>query len=92
MEPIMKLRMCIDEDPRKRESPISKWGDLSKVFDSLERAIKEIALKRLGASESVVQFMAEIDDENKVHIITSHGTTYDTPWLEKCFEAQCGVK
>ena len=42
--------------------------------------------------ESVVGLIASPDKGNEVHIITSYGVTYDTPGLEKGFEAQCGVK
>ena len=92
MEPIMKLRMCIDEAQRRGKSIFLNGEDLSNAFHSPERAIKDLALRRLGAPKSVVQFLAEIDDGNEVHIATSHGVTYDTPGLEKGFEAQCGVK
>ena len=40
----------------------------------------------------MVSFLASIDEENEVHIISSYGITYDTPGLENGFEAQCGVK
>ena len=92
MEPIMKLRMCIDEAQRRGKPLYLNGEDLSKAFDSPERAIKEIALRRLGVPKSVVKFLADIDEGNEVHIITSYGVTYDTPGLEKGFEAQCGVK
>ena len=92
MEPIMKLRMCIDEALRKGTPLFLNGDDMRKAFGSPERAIKEIALNRLGVPESVVRLLAEIDDENEVHIITPYGITYDTPGLEKGFEAQCGVK
>ena len=92
MEPIMKLRMCIDEAQRRGDPLFLNGEDLSKAFDSPERAIKDIALRRLGVPESVLQFLAGIDDGNEAHIITSYGVTYDTPGLEKGFEAQCGVK
>ena len=42
--------------------------------------------------ESVVGFLASLDEENEVRIITSYRVTYDIPELEKGFEAQCGVK
>ena len=88
----MKLRMCIDQ-ALGRDKPLFLNGeDLSKAFDSPERAIKDIALRRLGVPESVVDFLAALDEKNEVHIITSYGVTYDTPGLEKGFEAQCGVK
>ena len=88
----MKLKMCIDETQRRGKPLVLNGEDFSKAFDSPERAIKDLALPRLGVLESVVQFLAEIDDGNEVHIITSYGATCDTPGLEKGFEAQCGVK
>ena len=75
MEPVMKLRMCIDEALRKGRSLFLNGEDLGKAFDSPEGAIKEIAPKRLGVPESVVRFLAEIDDKHEVHIITSYGIT-----------------
>ena len=78
----MKLRMCIDEALRKGKSLFLNGEDLCKAFNSPERAMKEIALKRIGVPESVVRFLAKIDDENQVHIITSYGITYDTPGLD----------
>ena len=83
MESIMKLRMRIDEALRKGKPLFLYEENLNKAFDSPERAIKEIALKRIGIPESVVRFLAEIDDENEVHITTSCGATYDTPGLGK---------
>ena len=85
-------KKCIDEAQRRGEPLFLNGEDLSKAFDSPERAIKDLALRRLGVPEPVVQLLAEIDDGNEVHIITSCGTTYDTPGLEKGFEPQCGVK
>ena len=52
----------------------------------------DLALHRLGVPKPVVQFLAEIDDGNVVHIITSYSVMYDTPGLETGFEAQCGFK
>ena len=92
MAPIMKLRMCIDEAQHRVEPLFLNGEDLSKAFDSPERAIKDIALWRLGVPKSVVKFLAEIDGGNEVHIITSCGVTYGTPGLEKLFEVQCGVE
>ena len=37
----------------------------------------------MGVPESVAKFLASIDEENEVHIISSYGVTYDTPDLEK---------
>ncbi len=88
VEPIMKLRMCIDQALRKEKPLFLNGEDLSKAFDSPERAIKDIALRRLGVPESVVDFLAALDEGNQVHIITSYGVTYDTTGLEKGFEAQ----
>ena len=65
---------------------------MSKASDSPERAIKGIVLRRLGVPKTVVDFLASLDEGDEVHIITSHGVKYDTPGLEKGFEAQCGVK
>ncbi len=45
MEPIMKLRMCIDQALRKGKPLFLNGEDLSKTFDSPERAIKDIALR-----------------------------------------------
>ena len=42
-----------------------------------------MALRKLGVPESVVKFLASLDEENEVHIITSCGVTYDTPDMEK---------
>ena len=92
METTMKLRMCIDETRRRGKPLFLNGEDLSKAFDSPGGAIKDIALRRLVVPKSVVQFRAEIDDGNEVHIITSYVVTYDTPGLEKGFEAQCDVK
>ena len=88
----MKLRMCIDQALRKGKPLFLNGEDLSKAFVSPERAIKDIALRRLGVPESVVDFLASLDEGNEVHIISPYGITYDTPGLEKGFEAQCGVK
>ena len=92
MEPIMKLRMCIDEAQRRAKPLFLNGENLSKIFDSPERAVKDRALRRLDVPEAVVKFLADMDGGNEVHIITSYGVTYDTPGLEKGFEAQCGVK
>ena len=92
VEPIMKLRMCIDHALRRGKPLFLNGEDLSKAFDSPERAIKDIALRRLGVPESVVDFLVSLDEGNEVQIITKYGVTYDTPGLEKGFEAQCGVK
>ena len=54
--------------------------------------MKDTALRQFRVPESVVEFLASIDEENEVHIISSYGTMYDTPVLENGFEAQCGVK
>ena len=51
-----------------------------------------MALRRLGAPESVVYLLAPLDVEDEVHIITVCGVTYDAPGLEKGSEAQGGVK
>ena len=83
MEPIMKLRICIDEAQRRGETLFLNGEDLNRAFDSPERAIKDIALRRLSVPKSVVKFLAEIDEGNEVHIITSYGVTYGTPGLEK---------
>ena len=82
VEPIIKRRMCINQALRKGNSLFLNGEDLSKAFDSPVRAIKDIALRRLGVLESVVDFLVSIDEENEVHIISSYGTTYDTPGLE----------
>ena len=92
VEPIMNLRMCIDHTLRKGKPLCLNREDPDKAFDSPERAIKDIALRRPGVPESMVDFLAPIDEENGVHIILSYGTTYDTPGLENGFEAQCGLK
>ena len=92
MDHIMKLRMCIDETQHRRKPLFLNGEDLSKASDSPERAIKDIALRRLGVPNSVVKLLADIDDGNKVHITTSYGVTYDIPGLEKGFEAKCGIK
>ena len=88
----MKLRMCINQALRKGKSLFLNREDLSKSFDSPKQAIKDTARRRLGVPGSVVDFLTSIDEENEVHIISSYGTTYDTPGLEKGFETQCGVK
>ena len=65
MEPIMNLRMCIGEAQRRGKLLFLDGEDLSKAFDSPERAIKDIALRRLGVPESVVKFLAEITTGTK---------------------------
>ena len=57
-----------------------------------ERAIKDIALRRLVVLGSVVDFLASHDEGNEINIITSYGVQYGTPGLETGFEAQFGVK
>ena len=39
----------------------------------------------------MVDFLASIDEENEVHIISSYGITYATPGLENGIGSQCGV-
>ena len=92
MEPIMKLRMCIDQPPRRDKSLFLNGEDMSRAFDLSERAIKDITTRILGVPESVVNFLASLGVENEIHTITAYGATYDTPGLEKGLEAQCGVK
>ena len=75
--------MCIGEALRKGKPLFLNGEDLSRAYESPERAIKETALNNLGVPDSVVRFLAEIDDENEVHIITSYGVTYAPPGLEK---------
>ena len=75
--------MCIGQALRKGKSLLLNGEDLSKAFDSPKRAMKDIALRRPGAPESVVGFLASIDKDNEVHIISSYGTTYDTPASKK---------
>ena len=78
----MKLRMCI-EHPLRRGKPLFLNGeDLSKAFDSHERAVEDIRLRGLGVPESAVSFLASLGGGGEVHIITSYGVTYDTPGLE----------
>ena len=48
IEPIMKLRMCMDEAKRRGKPFFLNGEDLSKAFDSPGRTIKDIALRRLG--------------------------------------------
>ena len=92
VETIMKLRMCIDPALRRGKPLFLNGEDLSKASNSPERAIKDIALRRLGAPESVVDFLASLDEGNEVHITTKHGATYETPGLDGGFQAQYGVK
>ena len=54
MEPIMELRMCIDEVQRRGNPLFLNGEDLSKAFDSPGCAIKDLALRRLGVPKSVV--------------------------------------
>ena len=84
--------MCIDQALRQGGGLFPNGEDLSKAFDSPGRAIKDIALRRLGVPKSIVDFLASLNEGNEVHIITKYGATYDTLGLEGGFEAQCGVK
>ena len=45
MEPIIKLRACIDQALRIGKQMFLNGEDLSKAFDSPERAIKVIAIR-----------------------------------------------
>ena len=91
VDPIMKLRMSIDQVGRRGKHPFINGGGLCKAFDLPERATNDIAL-RIRVPGSVVDFLASLDEGNKVHIITSYGVTCDTPGLETGFEAHCGAK
>ena len=71
VEPITKPRMCIDQALCREKSLFLTGEDLIndiKAFESPERAIKDIAPWRLGVPESVVKFLASIDEEDEVHI------------------------
>ena len=82
VEPTMELRMCIDQALRQGGGLFPNGEDLSKAFDSPGRAIKDIALRRLGVPKSIVDFLASLNEGNEVHIITKYGATYDTLGLE----------
>ena len=66
---LRNLRMCIDQALRRGKSLFLNGGNFSKAFDSPERAIKDIAPRRLGARESVVEFLVSVDEKNEVHVM-----------------------
>ena len=82
--------MYIEQAPRRDKPLFVTEKDLSKAFASPERAIKHIALRRLGVPDSVVIFLASLDGENEVHIITIYGPHTILPGWKRGSEPSVG--
>ena len=91
-EPILKLRTCLDNAHKYKRPLYLNGEDLSKAFDTPERAVKELALMRLGVPQAAIDFLGRFDIDNEVHILTGHGLTTEGEGSQLPFEAECGVK
>ena len=91
-QPLTLLKLLSEEAFEKRRSFLAFSQDISKAYDNVERHLAvEMALRRLGVPEDVIQIYMEVQRGNMVDMLTAYGKSSDILGESGTFESLRGL-